>query len=93
MTVYIAHYKSPTGANPVSGVFEFESEHRANSKQNVYDARMKMLSTYGREAVAWQIDSIEMKKADEIRTDNQMELDFREAKKTRVKRSVQRGFK
>ncbi len=93
MATYIAHYQSPAGNNPVSGVFEFESDHRANSKQNMHDARMKMLSAYGREAVSWLIDSIETKKSDEVRTDNQLELDFREPTQTRVKRTVQRGFK
>ena len=93
MKTYIAHYKSPVGANPVSGVFEFDSDHRANSKQNLYDARMKMLSTYGSEAVTWRIDNVESKKADEVRTDHQMELDFREAVTHRQKHTVQRGFK
>ena len=92
MKTYIAHYMSPNGANPVSGVFEFESDHRINSKHNMSDARMKMLSDYGSEAVAWRIDSIEVKKADEIRTDHQMEFDFRESVTHRQKHTVKRGF-
>lgn len=52
MPVYIAHYKSPNGSSQVSGVFEFSSSHRAGSKQNMHDARMCMLESYGNEAVA-----------------------------------------
>ena len=63
MPTYIAHYKSPNGTAQVSGVFEFESSHRAGSKQNMHDARMCMLQAYGNEAVAWQIDSVESKKS------------------------------
>ncbi len=92
MATYIAHYKSPGGANPVSGVFEFESAHRAGSKQNMHDARMRMLTVYGNEAVAWNIDSVESKKADDVRGDHQMELDFREPTEHHKKRIV-RGFK
>ena len=43
LATYIAHYKSPNGENPVSGVFEFSSSHRAGSKQNMHDARMCQL--------------------------------------------------
>lgn len=91
MGTYIAHYRSPIGENPVSGVFEFSSEHRAGSKQNMHDARMSMLTAYGNEAVAWNIDSVEAKKADSPVGDHQMELDFREPAESR-KRRIKRGF-
>lgn len=93
MATYIAHYKSPGGDNPVSGVFEFTSSHRAGSKQNMHDARMRMLSVYGNEAVAWNIDSVEAKKSDDVRGDHQMELDFREPTGDRPKKRIVRGFK
>lgn len=91
MGTYVAHYKSPVGANPVSGVFEFKSDHRAGSKQNLHDARMSMLTTYGNEAVSWHIDSVEAKKAVDKRSDNQMEIDFREPVEQH-KRRIKRGF-
>lgn len=93
MATYIAHYKSPNGSNPVSGVFEFTSVHRAGSKQNMHDARMCMLTSYGNEAVAWHIDSVEAKKADDVRGSHQMELDFREPSESRPKKRIVRGFK
>ena len=61
MAVYIAHYRSPQNENPTSGSFEFESEHRAGSKQNLRDARMHMLVAYGNEAVTWNIDDVQVK--------------------------------
>lgn len=93
MPTYIAHYKSPNGMDRASGVFEFTSEHRAGSKQNIHDARMCMLEAYGNEAVAWQIDSVEVKKADDIRGDHQMQIDFREAPEHKPKKRIVRGFK
>ena len=84
---YIAHFVSPAKGDSATGVFEFESDARANSKANLHDARLKMLETFGKEAVSWTIDSVERKKADDIRVDNQMELDFREpAKKKRPRK-------
>lgn len=93
MATYIAHYKSPNGENPVSGVFEFTSSHRAGSKQNMHDARMCMLTSYGNEAVAWQIYSVEAKKADDTRSDHQLQLDFREPVEAKPKKRITRGFK
>ena len=93
MTLYIAHYISPSGDNPASGIFEFTSTHRAGSKQNMHDARMHMLTTYGNEAVTWRIDSIEAKKADDARSDNQLVMDFREPSAHRPKKRIVRGFK
>ena len=40
-----------------------------------------MLETYGKEAVSWVIDSVELKKEKDTRPDGQMELDFREPQK------------
>ncbi len=93
MPVYIAHYRSPRGSNQTVGIFEFTSSHRLGSKQNMHDARMHMLTTYGNEAVAWQIDSIEPKKANDVRSDHQMELDFREPATHRPTKRIVRGFK
>ena len=92
MRTYVAHYKSPHGANPVNGTFEFESEHNAGSKKNATDARIRMLEEFGNEAVSWQIDSIELlSNAEEASDTVQMQLDFREPKKTRRRRTVERG--
>ena len=52
MTLYRATIVSPKGATPTSSVIEFESEHRAGSKQNVQDARYKMLELHGAEALS-----------------------------------------
>lgn len=91
MAVYIAHYRSPQNENPTSGSFEFESEHRAGSKQNLRDARMHMLVTYGNEAVTWNIDDVQVKRAKSDVLDNQIEIDFREPVKHRKTRTVNRG--
>ena len=40
---YRATIVSPQGAAPASSSIEFESEYRAGSKQNIQDARYKML--------------------------------------------------
>lgn len=40
---YRATIVSPQGASPASSSIEFESEYRAGSKQNIQDARYKML--------------------------------------------------
>jgi len=52
MATYLAHYQSPAAAD-VHGVgsFEFESDARAGSKENLRDARMKMLETLADETV------------------------------------------
>ena len=93
MATYVAHYKSPRTDQPVSGSFEFESEHRAGSKQNMHDARMHMLTMYGNEAVTWNIDSVEQKRASSQTMDGQMELDFREPAEQpkRRRKTVDRG--
>ena len=91
MNLYRAHYTSPRGANPVNGTFEFESEYNAGSKKNMHDARIKMLETFGKEAVAWQVDSVELAGKGEASEYVQMQLDFREPKKRRVRHKVERG--
>lgn len=81
MQTYIAHYTSPKNSESATGVFEYQSSSRANTKKNLSDARLKMLEMYGKEAVSWVIDSVERKKEGDIRPDGQMELDFREPQK------------
>ena len=66
MQTYIAHYISPAAADVRgTGLFEFESDSRANTKGNLRDARLKMLELYGKDAVSWTIDRVERKKASE----------------------------
>ena len=92
MKTYRAHYVSPAGANPVNGTFEFESEHNAGSRANATDARIRMLEEFGNAAVSWQIDSIELLSGAEDAAEYvQPQLDFREPKKTRKRRTFERG--
>ena len=56
---YRATIVSPQGAAPASSSIEFESEYRAGSKQNIQDARYKMLELHGSEAVSWTVKDIE----------------------------------
>ena len=91
MKRYRAHYASPRGADPVNGTFEFESASNAGSKKNTRDARMKMLETFGKEAVTWQIDHVELAGKGEASEFVQMQLDFREPKKSSVRHKVERG--
>ena len=81
MQTYLAHYTSPKHSESATGAFEYQSASRANTKKNLHDARVKMLETYGKEAVSWVIDSVELKKEKDTRPDGQMELDFREPQK------------
>ena len=77
MQTYIAHYISPAAADVRgTGLFEFESDSRANTKGNLRDARLKMLELYGKDAVSWTIDSVERKKASVASQDGQLALDF-----------------
>lgn len=86
MQTYIAHYCSPAASDArATGLFEFESDARANSKGNLRDARLKMLEMYGKDAVSWTIDKIERKKATDTVQGGQLELDFRPPKKQRVR--------
>ncbi len=91
MGTFHANYESPHNANPQSGRFTFESAHPLNSRANEQDARYKMLELFGNEAVAWRITKITRahgEAADEL---VQPGLDFREPKKTRKRRQVERG--
>ena len=59
MQTYIAHYISPAAADVRgTGLFEFESDSRANTKGNLRDARLKMLELYGKDAVSWTVDRV-----------------------------------
>ena len=84
MQAYIAHYRSPAAADVRgTGLFEFESESRAGTKGNLRDARLKMLELYGKDAVSWNIDRVERKRATAAASDGQLELDFRPPKPER----------
>ena len=84
MQTYIAHYVSPAAADVRgTGLFEFESDSRANTKGNLRDARLKMLELYGKDAVSWTIDKVERKRSREAVSDGQLELDFRAPKPVR----------
>lgn len=86
MQTYVAHYQSPKGADVrAAGLFEFESEARAGSKGNLHDARLRMLELYGKDAVSWNVDRVERKKAADTSQDGQLELDFRPPKKQRLR--------
>ena len=88
MTTYLAHYKSPVAADVRgAGVFEFESDARANTKDNLRDARLKMLETFGKDAASWNIEKVEKKTAKSEALDGQLTLDFRPEKKRRRKRT------
>lgn len=95
MTRYRATIVSPKGAAPKSSVIEFESEHRAGSRQNIQDARYKMLELHGSEALSWSIKDVEkIPEREEGGPAEQMMLDFREPKEQpkRKRRSVKRGI-
>lgn len=88
MTKYLAHYQSPAAADVRGlGMFEFESQARVGSKDNLRDARMKMLDLFGKDAASWQITSVERKTARSEVIDGQLELDFRPEKKRRKRRT------
>lgn len=96
MPTYIAHYRSPnSGTERARGTFEYESESRAGSKQNMRDARMAMLTEFGSVAVPWIITEVELRcEAPADISDGQLELDFREPLEDskRKKRTFQRGL-
>lgn len=92
MQVYIAHYRSPIAADVrAMGLFEFESSSRAGTKSNLHDARLKMLELYGKDAVSWNIERVERKKASAAPCDEQLELDFR-APKPQRKRAKKKEY-
>ena len=80
MATFTAHYYSPkSNAEPINGLFDFDSENRMGSKALEKDARLAMLSRFGNSALTWNIDKISKKKKRAGQTDGQMMLDFREA--------------
>ena len=88
MTSYLAHYLSPAKADVRgSGVFEFESDARAGTKENMRDARLKMLELFGSDAVGWDIKRVEKKTQKNGALDGQLTLDFRPEKKRRRRRT------
>lgn len=88
MALFLAHYQSPAKADVRgAGVFEFESEARAGSKDNLHDARMKMLELFGSDAVSWGIERVERKTAKTEALDGQLALDFRPEKKRRRRKT------
>ncbi len=95
MTLYRATIVSPKGAAPQSSVIEFESVHRARSKQNLQDARYRMLELHGSEALSWNIKDVEKVTENEKGgATEQLMLDFREPIEPpkRKRRSVKRGI-
>ena len=88
MAIYLAHYKSPAAADVRgTGFFEFESEARAGSRENVRDARMRMLELFGKDAVSWEIDKVERQQPKNDALDGQLQLDFRPEKKKRRRKT------
>ena len=88
MTTYLAHYCSPAAADVRgAGVFEFESEARVNTKDNLRDARLRMLEIFGKDAASWNIEKVEKKSAKTEALDGQLSLDFRPVKKRRRRRT------
>lgn len=90
---YRATIVSPRGETPKTSTIEFESEHRAGSRQNIQDARYKMLEIHGKEAVAWTVKEVE--RADEsVQGQEQLMLDFRDPVEPpkRKRRTVKRGI-
>ncbi|MDR0513735.1 MAG: hypothetical protein LBG81_01055 [Coriobacteriaceae bacterium] len=82
-STYIAHYRSPANEAPTKGFFEFESAYRASSKQNAHDARVRMLETFGKQAVSWVIDDVQLKQKKAPVCTEQLEMDFRTPKAPR----------
>lgn len=88
MANYLAHYQSPAAADVRgSGVFEFESEARMNTKDNLRDARVRMLEIFGKDAASWSIEKVEKKTAKNEALDGQLTIDFRPEKKRRRRRT------
>lgn len=95
MTKYRAKIVSPLGSAPASSSIEFESEARAGSKQNIQDARYKMLELHGSEAISWTVTDIErVPESGQGEIEEQLMLDFREPTEEpkRKRRSVKRGI-
>lgn len=91
MALFVAHYTSPNAAVARGkGLFDFESDARLGSKALAHDARMSMLEMFGSDAVSWNIDSIERKRARNEQASGQMELDFRDAPKRSRRKTIER---
>ncbi len=91
MANYVAHYKTlDASSSHITGLFEFESNAKINSKKNSHDARLAMLEKFGNNALSWQIMHIEKKKISKARINGQLALDFRGPAKK--KRKVQRKY-
>lgn len=92
---YRATIVSPLGTAPASSSIEFESEFRAGSKQNIQDARYKMLELHGSEAISWTVTDVErVPEAEQGAIQEQLMLDFREPTEEpkRKRRTVKRGI-
>lgn len=88
MTAYLAYYRSPAASDVRgAGVFEFESNARAGTKENAHDARLRMLEMFGSCAASWNIERVERKTTKNSALDGQLELDFRPEKKRRRRRT------
>lgn len=88
MAAFLAHYRSPAHADVRgAGAFEFESDSRVGTKDNLHDARLKMLEIFGKDAASWNIEKVERKTNKNSALDGQMELDFRPEKKRRRRRA------
>lgn len=84
MTAYLAHYRSPAAADVRgAGAFEFESAARIGTKENLRDARLKMLEMFGKSAASWNIEKVERRTRMNGALNGQLELDFRPEKKKR----------
>ena len=88
MTAYLAYYKSPAAADVRgAGVFEFQSNARANSKDNLRDARLAMLEAFGKGAASWGIEKVQRKTAANAVLGGQLAFDFDSQKKRRRRRT------
>ena len=88
MTAYLAHYRSPAAADVRgAGVFEFESEARAGTKDNLHDARLRMLELFGKDAASWGIEKVERLTGKNGALAGQLAFDFRPERKRRKRRT------
>ena len=68
-----------------AGAFEFESTARIGTRENLRDARLRMLELFGKGAASWNIEKVERVTRKNSSLNGQMELDFRPEKKRRRK--------
>jgi hypothetical protein len=84
MAQFLAHYHSPASADVRGmGYFEFESASRAGSRDNLRDARVRMLELFGKDAASWEVDEVKRATAKSAALAGQMQLDFRPEKRKR----------